>query len=254
MQVSLSKKKVQLNILLILGMLLCILIYTASAQMTQTLKIEDPDEVLLIQEFGGLVLCVNDTVSVMMVIPGSQRADAYQSLDIQVGDIVRMVNGQTLKSVKPLKEIYENAAIGDKLKLGILRGQKMMLVKFKKADPDELPGDMKLSVRNNSCDPDASTLIKAGLVLVAENDMITVQDILTEIIPDFKGHIPQQGDSIIKLQGMKVKSLEGFSEKYNQIKTGETVNLVLLHNGRKVNTSFKKPAEQNKQTIIHKTG
>jgi S1-C subfamily serine protease len=187
-----------------------------------------------------------------MVMPPDQRAEAYKSLDIQVGDIIKMVNGKSLTSVKSLKEIYEKASPGDIIKLGIIRNQKPILVKFTKANPDDLPGKMEMKIIGGPDGSAPSPLLDAGLVLTVKGDQIIIADIIEEIHFDFSGYAPQDGDVITELNGQKLKSMEMLNKSYEAIKPGEAVNLTLLHNGQKQQTSFVKPIEPGMRKIIRK--
>lgn len=254
MQVLFSLKKILIRIIFTVGLFQVIPIAITSAQIVTILSIDDPDNVMMIKEFGGLITSVNDTISIQMVTPEDQRNKAYQSLDIQVGDIIRMVNGQSLSSVKLLKDIYENAAIGDDIKLGVYRDKKMKLIKFKKANPDKLPSNINISMSNENDNSMISNVLVAGIMMILSNEQLVVEQIIDEFIPKIDGHMPQKGDVVIKLQGNEFESSAKFNEIYRQIKTGEIVNLTVLHDGSEVKSSFRKPEEQIHQRIIQKTG
>jgi C-terminal processing protease CtpA/Prc len=217
------------------------------------LTFNSPDEFILIGEFGGMITVANDTVKVEMVAPPDQRPEAYKSLDIQVGDVIKIVNGKSLTSIKPLEEIYEKASPGDLIKLGIIRNQKPTLIKFTKANPDDMPGKMEMKIIGGPDGSALTPLLDAGLVLTVEDDQIKIADVIEEIHFEFSGYTPHEGDVITELNGQKLQSMEMLNEIYETIKPGETVNLTLLHDGKKQQTLFTKQADPGMRKIIRKT-
>lgn len=220
------------------------------AQVVKTLTIENPDDALMINEFGGLILNANDTIKVEMVLPPENRDEAYRELDIQAGDIIKMVNGKKLTSLKIFKDIYENAKLGEEIKLGIYRDKKMTLAKFVKADFSAMQGGMQITMGSEGGMPVAGSFIDAGLLLGESDGKIIISDVVEEIAPKFKNYTPQNGDVIVSIQGNDVGSPDELENAYKQIKVGDTVTLVLLHENDKVEMSFSKPEEKAVRKVI----
>ena len=249
-----KNKNILKKILLIAGMFSILATANLSAQaITRTLTVDDPDAVMMINEFGGVIIGAGDTVKVEMVMPPNNRADAYKTLDIEGGDIIKMVNGKALNSVKTLKELYEATAAGDIIKFGVIREGKPLMVKFTKANPDDQPQGMHMVVTESIDNSAPTSLIGIGIMLTVENDQIKISDIMKEIAPEFIGYVPQKDDIITELNGNKLESPDDLDKLYEKIKPGETVNLTLLHDGNKQQTSFIKPADQGMRKIIRKT-
>jgi S1-C subfamily serine protease len=226
---------------------------TAAQVITRTLTVDDPDAIMMINEFGGVIIGAGDTVKVEMVMPANNRADAYKTLDIEGGDIIKMVNGKALNSVKTLKELYETAAAGDIIKLGVIREGKPLMIKFAKANPDDQPQGMRMVVTESIDDSAPTSLVGIGIMLAVENGQIKISDVMKEIAPEFTGYTPHKDDIITELNGTKLESPDDLDRLYETIKPGEAVNLTLLHNGQKQQTSFVKPIEPGMRKIIRKT-
>jgi S1-C subfamily serine protease len=243
-----------IKLTLMAGLIAILVMGNAVAQvMTKTLTFDDPDQVMLISEFGGVITGSGDTVKVEMALPAGNRAEAYKSLDIQAGDIIKMANGKPLDSVKTLKELYEKAAIGDVIKLAIIRDGKPLMVKFAKADPNDQPQGMRMVVTEGPDDSAPTSLMGAGLILAVEDGKIVINDILKEVAPKFTGYTPQKDDIITELNSNKLESPDNLDKLYEAIKPGEDVTLTLLHDGKLQNTSYKKPAEQGTRRVIRKS-
>ncbi len=233
---------------------LILMVATGYSQAVTTLVIDDPDEVMNINEFGGLIVGMNDTVTVQMVFPEDQRADAYKALDIRFGDIIKMVNGKTITSVKPLKEIYDNATFGEIIKLGILRDGKMKLLKFEKADPEVLPNNMQITMDGSSEVQTMTTLFIDGMMISTADNNVVISDVISNMSPEFTGYTPAKGDYIVQLQGKEISSPDEFDKIYESIKQGDMVKLKLLSGDKEKECSYIKPAQTEQQTIIQKAG
>ena len=78
------------------------------AQVMQTLKFEAGDgDMFMLPEVGGIVVESNAGPQLQMVLPNNHRAKDYKTLDLQVGDIIKMFNGKSMKTVSSLQETYD---------------------------------------------------------------------------------------------------------------------------------------------------
>jgi S1-C subfamily serine protease len=220
---------------------------------TKTFTVDNPDEFMMLNEFGGMIIGAGDTVKVEMVMPPDNRAEAYKMLDIQGGDIIKMANGKALSSVKSLKSLYDETDVGGIIKLGIIRGGKPLLVKFAKANPDENPQGMHMVFTQDIDDSAPTSLMGIGLILAVDGNEIKINDIMKEIIPEFTGYTPQKDDIITKINDTELKSPDELDKVYGKIEPGETVSLTFLHNGQSEYTTFNKPADQGMRRVIRKT-
>jgi PDZ domain-containing secreted protein len=83
-------------------------------------------------------------VTVNIAPPEGTLPKEYEDIDIQGGDIIKMMNGKRVKTTDAIKKIYEELEIGDEIKLGVKREDEMFIVTFKKADPAEMKGKMMI--------------------------------------------------------------------------------------------------------------
>ena len=88
-------------------------VVVAQQTITHTYTFDDPGEMMMINEFGGMIMLKDSAVTVEMIMPSDNRPDAYKDLDILQGDIIIMVNGSKIKSVEALQEAYDKTSAGD---------------------------------------------------------------------------------------------------------------------------------------------
>ncbi len=217
-------------------------VVVAQQTITHTYSFDDPGEMMMINEFGGMIMLKDSAVTVEMIMPSDNRPDAYKDLDILQGDIIIMVNGSKIKSVEALQEAYDKTSAGDMVKLAISRDGKMMMRKFIKADPESMPKPVVMTMTGIGGD-DGNNLALAGVgvMLKAEDGRLSVESLINNIMPKFDGATPRPGDVILKIQGDDYASPQAFTDAYDKIATGETVTLVIERDGKELTTSFVRP-------------
>ena len=94
-----------------------------------------------IPELGAALGEDNKQVKVVHAMPVNARPKKYADIDIQANDLVLMVNAKPLRSVEAFMKLYDAAAPGDTITLGIRRGEQLHLAPFVKMDPKDMPKD-----------------------------------------------------------------------------------------------------------------
>ncbi len=219
----------------------------AQVMKTMTFEAEDGD-IFMLPEVGGIIVESDDGPKLEMVLPVDNRPDEYKTLDIQVGDIIKMFNGKSMKKVSSIQEAYEAMEIGDEVKFGIRRDKGIMMVKFAKMDPKDAPGKMMIRTIDGPGDGENGSiitdLIDAGLVLDEKDGKISVVDVITEMSSVFTGTQPESEDQLIKINSSKINSTEELTQIYSQIKVGEKVELTMLRKEKEILLTFEKPKSE----------
>jgi S1-C subfamily serine protease len=197
------------------------------------------------KEFGGILVEVDDEVKVDMVMPPAQRSDEYKDLDIQSGDIIKMINGKKVSTVSALEDIFNKLAIGDEVKLGIFRGKEMMIVRFAKADPEKLPGKMMVIDGPGGSDGISISLIGCGIVTAEKEGKIIVEEIVDNMLVEFDGQTPVKGDVIQEIQGQSVTTVNAIDEIIDGIPVGEKVTLKMSGQDKEYTASFTKSKQES---------
>lgn len=100
-----------------------------------------------IPELGCALGDENGHVKVLHAMPASNRPKAYAGIDIQANDFILMANARTVKNAAAFRTLYEAAAPGDTITLGIKRGEAMQLASFVKMDPKDMPKNGQMIIR-----------------------------------------------------------------------------------------------------------
>jgi hypothetical protein len=100
-----------------------------------------------IPELGAALGEDNKQVKVVHAMPVNARPKKYADVDIQADDLILMVNAKPLRSVEAFRKLYDAAAPGDTITLGIRRGEQLHLAPFVKMDPKDMPKDRKLIIK-----------------------------------------------------------------------------------------------------------
>lgn len=232
----------------------------------------DKDDVFFLQELGALIMQDGGAIRIDFVAPADSRAKKYRSVDVESGDVIMMLDGKRVESVKVLRRNYEEAESGEVIKLGLKREQRMMIVEFPKADPEDVPqgkmmmvtmdGDGEGTVTTTS-GPDTkvikmeagsaanATLLELGVLFGEKEGKV----IVTSTLPhseDVLGMEVANGDILRSLQGETVSTLDEFAETYESIAVGDTVRLVFQRSGEEISAAFPRPESPDGLTIERK--
>ncbi len=96
-------------------------------------------ELWMLPEVGAVAVVKDGKLIFEVVSPTESRPKGYETVDIKQGDLIMMANGKKITGAKDIQAMYDSLAIGAELKLGIRRGEDMLITTIKKADPASLP-------------------------------------------------------------------------------------------------------------------
>ncbi len=216
-------------------------------------KTTGPNEVFMLPELGALIGPSPDGLTIMMVMPGDHRAEAYKKTDLKQGDLIKMVNGKGVKTCKDLQAVYDALKVGDELKLGIKRDKGLMIVSLDKADADDLPAQMVMTTSEIGSSDVAATMIDAGILLDEKDGIITVGDVIDAIPVAFEDEKPAKGDVLLEIQGMKVDGSDSIEKLWSEVEPGTKAELTLDRGGREVIVRFLRESvsiQTETQTIV----
>lgn len=188
---------------------------------------------------GALVVKEGRDLKVQFVPPAGNRPEQYREVDLQAGDLILMANGKRVKTIRELENAHTATAIGAEFKLGIQRGEQMMIVSFRKADPKDLP-QMKMKIVTSGGEG-TEILPAVGVILAEKGKKVVVDKILPMETSAVKGRDVQQGDVITSLNGERVESTKDFVARYDALDVGASVVWTLDRKGTTVSITFAKP-------------
>ena len=107
----------------------------------------EDSSVQIIKEVGALLSEKDQVVSVMMVLPEDARPKGYKEIVVKKDDQILMLNKKRIKSLADFEKIYNELEIDELVKMGVRRDGELMIVEFKKIDPEKLPKGRQMMIR-----------------------------------------------------------------------------------------------------------
>lgn len=237
------------------ALLLAGLTMTAIAQQMKIVRAGEGGA-FLIPELMIFIGVENKQLAVTDQLPTDRLPKAYQLVDIKKGDLILMVDGKKFATPEEMEKHYNSLTPGQEMKLGLKRGNEMLIASFKKADPSTLPkmnkmitvdhddksGDKVISSgKGLSIDGDPVPILEIGVILAAKDGKITVADIMPFPGMAELAEKPKAGDLFVSLQGNALKTAEALQSAWDMIPVGDTVRLVLGRDGKEALSVFAKP-------------
>jgi S1-C subfamily serine protease len=213
----------------------------------ETMKEITQDQILSVPELSAMILEQERELVVDHIMEPEMRMKGYEATDLKEGDKVLMADGKKLGSLKELRELYEKAAPGATMKLGLKRGEELVLASFKKADPKDLPKTRMII--SGGDDKRLLGIPKVGLILTEKDNAVVVERVLENAAKELKGADVKEGDVITTLNTFPVKSFADFQDRYEKIPVGDKVELVSKRSGRSETLTFAKPKSEGKMII-----
>jgi S1-C subfamily serine protease len=221
------------------ALLLCTTLLTAWQEPRRITRSFPFDDAVILREIGAVVTPKEGKLSVEVVLGNNEQ----QSSEIRKDDIILMANGKKVPSVKELRKQYEQSKPGDAFKLGVKRGEELLLVSFVRKSEEEMNkqtggGQMVMRMEQK----EGEVLLPAlGLKLATEEQAAVVKEVLPSAASNFTSFTPKSGDIIRSLNGTAVKSAEAFDEQYSALDAGTKVTIVIAQNGKDFTATFAKP-------------
>lgn len=149
-------------------------------------------EMFDMRELGAIVLLKDNKIKVEFVMPDHARHADYRDVDIQKDDEIIFFNGKKISTTIELEKNYNDLSVGEEVNLGTKRKDKLMIVSFKKADPESFPKRQMMKIKVDEDDPSGSAQeveingkkykAKNGKVVI-DGEEISVKDLMHK-----KGH------------------------------------------------------------------
>ena len=197
------------------------------------------------------------------------RPEKYREADLRTDDQIMMFNGMRIKTVDIFDSIYSSLKIGDEIKLGVKRGDMLVMIKFPKADPEEMPVQRVMMVADGEAAGDDGELPaggiykfsgdsenecflpEIGLVFEEKDGHAVIKSVLPEAVKFFKDDVPQKGYVLMEINNTKFSTVKELADIYETVKVGEPVSLKYVYDGYMITTSFAKPKPE--RDVIIKT-
>ncbi len=207
-------------------------------------------ELFDLPELGAIIVKSDSgNLKVEHIMPPEARPKAYADVDLKTGDEILVANGKRVKMIKEIEELYASVTVGGEVKLGIQRGADMMISRFTRADPKDLPKRKMMIVKSDGAEGDIRPLPNLGVIVGKSKDGVVVKELLENAAKAFTDAGIKPGDRILSVQGKEVKTLEDFTNQFIAVPVGSTMTWVVARSGKNVSLSLVRPNPEG-QVII----
>lgn len=216
-------------------------------RITRTLSM---DNAMIIREAGAAIVMKGDKLTVDIVFGNTEK----QIIDIQKDDEVLMANGKKIKTIADLRESYAAAAVGAEYKLGIQRGEQLLIASFIKKSDEELnagsgQGGMVMRMERKEGE---EILPALGLAIVTQKDRVVVSAVLPTAEKNFTSFKPKKDDVIISINEKNISTAESFASAYDAFNEGDRITIRFSRNGKQQTAAFDKPKPAGRTMMITK--
>lgn len=207
-------------------------------------------ELFDIPELGAIVARSDSgNLKVEHIMPPEARPKAYADVDVRTGDEILVANGKRVKTIKEIEQLYKAVPVGGEVKLGIQRGQEMMISRFAKADPKDLPQRKMVVINSDGPAGDIRPLPNLGIILGKAKEGVVVKEMSEKPAKAFTDAGVKPGDRLVSINGKAIGNLDEFSREFLAVPPGETMTWVVAHDGKNLSLSLVRPEPQG-QVII----
>jgi C-terminal processing protease CtpA/Prc len=207
-------------------------------------------ELFDIPELGAIVTKPDSgNLKVEHVMPPEARPKAYADVDIKSGDQILVMNGKRVKTIKEIEAQYKAVPVGGEVKLGIQRGEDMMISRFAKADSSDLPKRKMMIITSDGSLGDIRPLPNLGVIIGKGKEGVVVKEMLENAVKPLTEAGVKAGDRLVSINGKELKTLDDFTREFTAVAPGSKMTWIVAHSGKNVSLSLVRPEPQG-QVII----
>lgn len=231
-------------------------------------------DVVFLSELGAIIIPRDSALVVDVVNQPDQRSKEYKTVDLRKDDKIIMINGKKANALADINTVYDSLAVGQEVKLGIVRGKDRMIVSFVKADASKLPNRQVMSFTTEGGDSmvtetvhgdgmkgkkvmrfgpgegNIAMLTELGLILNETDTKIKIIGIQDDAPASVKSGGVQTEDAVTMIDQTKVGSMKALLAIYDKIKAGTEFTLSIDHGGKTVQVKATKEEQSNQPQII----
>ena len=210
----------------------------------------EQEDIAELPELASFVLFKGGELVVDKVFEKTMRPKGYESVDIREGDVIVIMNGTRMKSLKEFKNVYASIPVGSSVKLGVERGEEVTTLSYDKADPEKLPKRrIVINEGDGSGADDILMLGSTGIFIGAKGKRIFIGKVIADLPSSLKDADVKEGDAVTGINGTSVGTFNEFSNAYKKIAVGEKVTIATSRKGKELSFSFSKSEDVGRRII-----
>lgn len=202
----------------------------------------DANTNLLLREFSAMLVQAEDQIQVEMKLGSQPGSTSANSDELQRGDLILMMNGQRVKDVPGMREIYEGLSDGEEIKIGVRRGDERFIVSGKKGDFPESGGQQMVMSFESDSDSPPVVIGELGILLSTTDEGVVVQALIEPLLPaDFASH-DLEGAKILSINDEEFETAEAVRDFLSVLAVGDELSLLFEKDGDEIAITLEKPA------------
>lgn len=226
--------------MILLPLLLASGAHGASADSTRVMRFNKGDAYPL-PGVGAIVVREGTSLKIQFVAPPDRRPEKFRAVDLRADDRILMLNDKRVKTIAELEKGHDAIAVGGEIKLGIQRGQELMITTYLKPDPKDLPQMRTRIVTGGEGGAETEVLPAVGVILAEKGKNVVISALIETETSAVKGLDVKEGDVITSINGTPVTTLRGFLSVFDTIDVGANVEWATQRKGKSIAVSFHRP-------------
>jgi S1-C subfamily serine protease len=190
---------------------------------------------------GAIVVKEGTSLRVQFVPPPENRPEKFRAVDLRAEDRIMLLNGKRVKTIAEIQKGYDAIPVGAETKLGIQRGEELLIAAYPKPDPKDLPQRKMQIITRGDGAGETEVLPAVGVVLAQKGKRVVISALLETDGGPLKGRDVKEGDAIVSINGTAVSTVRGFLSVFDPLAVGANVAWVLERNGKEIRVSFPRP-------------
>lgn len=209
---------------------ICILFIVDSSfaqTQTQTLTF-DANSSIMLGEFGVVAVEKEQEILVEVQLGTAFGTSSTTGETLKKGDVLIMMNGQRIRSIDELKNLYEEAEPESELKIGVRRGSERFIVRAQKGAVPESSGRKIMMSVDGSVNGKAITAVpELGVLISSDATGLTIETGLPPVLPEELKNTKLEGAKIISVNGKAFKTTEELISYLAALSEGSEIELII---------------------------
>ena len=208
-------------------------------------------EVFSLPGVGALIVREGSSLRVQAVPPPENRSERFRGIDLREDDRIMLLNGKRVKTIAEFEKAYAAIAVGAETKLGIQRGEQLMIASYMKPDPKDLPQKTMRIVKGAG--EGTEVLPAVGVMLGEKGGHVVISALIDDATTAVRGLDVKEGDAITAVNGTPVTTVRSFLSVFDAVAVGAKVAWMLERNGKRIAVEFARPQPRGNVIIRRKS-
>lgn len=219
----------------------------STAQQMRTMSFDASTSIML-QEFQTMLVTEDDIVKVELRMG---RDEATPGVDrLEKGDVILMMNGNRIKDIEGLRELYDGLEKGSDIKIGVRRGEERFILSAIKGNVPEGASRMMMTFDSDSEDGEQPVIVPSlGILLTNSDGDVLISRVIPPMIAEDLKTLELEGYKIALFNNEKPESATGLKDKIEALAIGDSMSFTIEKDGEETSLNFTKKAPKGNFSI-----